>query len=164
MEQSTQITSQRTRSRRPLLFTAGFMAAAMVGAGTVYAVMPGGGPAGKPIAKSNFTPVRATPSQAQTGNVPGMRVSDQQAQTIQSAPQHTGGKALADLVEKLLPAVVSIASTHDPRVARRGQTTANRNRNLRPPQGSPFEDLFKDYFRQRPGTPPHARGRQRVHH
>ena len=48
--------------------------------------------------------------------------------------------SFADLVEELIPSVVSIAST-----------TIIKNQNQQPiprfPEGSPFDEFFKDYFR-----------------
>ena len=55
--------------------------------------------------------------------------------------------SFADLVEELLPAVVSIAST-----------TIVENKNNQPiprfPEGSPFDEFFKEYFdNERPSSP-----------
>ncbi len=55
-----------------------------------------------------------------------------------SNPTYSAPESFADLVEKLSPAVVSIAST----------TIVDNNQNQIPqfPEGSPFDEFFKEYF------------------
>ena len=65
--------------------------------------------------------------------------------SIKSAPD-----SFADLVEELIPAVVSIAST-----------TIVKNQNTQPmprfPEGSPFDEFFKDYFENEKRNSPSQR-------
>ena len=68
---------------------------------------------------------------------------------FQSFPVNALPDSFADLVEELIPSVVSIAST-----------TIIKNQQPRPrfPEGSPFDEFFKDYFdneqRQSPSQRP----------
>jgi len=80
----------------------------------------------------------ATPSVAQTS---GTAIEPQTAQVITPVPHRGAPESFADLVERVMPAVVNIAAA---------TTTETRGRTLpQLPPGTPFEDLFEEFFNRR---------------
>ena len=68
---------------------------------------------------------------------------------VAAAPNGTAPNSFADLAERLLPAVVNISTTQVNKKSKRTPQLPQF------PPGSPFEDLFRDFFdRNKPGAEP----------
>jgi serine protease Do len=80
----------------------------------------------------------AAPSFAQ---MPGAAIETQPAQILSPVPHRGAPESFADLVERVMPAVVNISAA----------TTTQTSGRMLPqlPPGTPFEDLFEEFFNRR---------------
>ncbi len=75
------------------------------------------------------------------GQTPGATIDPQQAQVLSPVPHRGAPESFADLVERVMPAVVNISAA----------TTTEASERMLPqlPPGTPFEDLFEEFFNRR---------------